>query len=98
MFWGRWGRHVWRLTLAAAAAADCCRIQFEVSVRVLGGLMALGYEIGTVMRRTSTLMTSQSGDLTVKFDDVEHLGKFVQVGLGDVCVCVCLFVGSFGGS
>lgn len=56
-----------------------CRIQFEVSVRVLGGLMALGYEIGTVMRRTSTFMTSEAGDLTVKFDDVEHLGKFIQV-------------------
>jgi len=41
--------------------------------------MALGYEIGTVMRRTSTFMTSEAGDLTVKFDDVEHLGKFIQV-------------------
>lgn len=55
------------------------RIQFEVSVRVLGGLMALGYEIGTVMRRTSTIMTSETGGVTVKFDDVEHLGKFIQV-------------------
>jgi hypothetical protein len=43
--------------------------------------MALGYEIGTVMRRTSTLMTSSAGEVTVKFDDVEHLGKFVQVGM-----------------
>lgn len=60
------------------------RIQFEVSVRVLGGLMALGYEIGTIMRRTSTIMAAPSGDVTVKFDDVENLGRFVQVGF---CRC-----------
>jgi adenylate cyclase class IV len=48
-------------------------------VRVLGGLMALGYEVGTVMRRTSTQMTSVTSDLTVKLDDVAHLGTFVQV-------------------
>eukprot|EP00775_Hariotina_reticulata_P011482 gene11482-11626_t len=55
------------------------RIQFEVSVRVLGGLMSLGYEIGTIMRRTSTLIQNAARDITVKFDDVEHLGKFIQV-------------------
>ncbi|KAG2492795.1 hypothetical protein HYH03_008955 [Edaphochlamys debaryana] len=32
------------------------RISFEVSVRILGGLMALGYEIGTIMKRTSTIL------------------------------------------
>ncbi|XRB08281.1 uridine kinase [Pycnococcus provasolii] len=30
------------------------RISFDVSVRVLGGLMALGYEIGSIVRRSST--------------------------------------------
>ena len=29
------------------------RVTFEVPVRILGGLMALGYTIGTIMRRTS---------------------------------------------
>ena len=29
------------------------RVTFEVPVRILGGLMALGYEIGSIMRRTS---------------------------------------------
>jgi hypothetical protein len=56
--------------------------------------MALGYEIGTVMRRTSTLMTSSSGDVTVKFDDVEHLGNYIQVcvvwgGRRSACSGVC---------
>ena len=27
------------------------RVTFEVPVRILGGLMALGYEIGTIMQR-----------------------------------------------
>ncbi|GLI71290.1 hypothetical protein VaNZ11_016424 [Volvox africanus] len=33
------------------------RISFEVSVRILGGLMALGYEIGTIMKRTSIILS-----------------------------------------
>ncbi|GIL62460.1 hypothetical protein Vafri_16688 [Volvox africanus] len=33
------------------------RISFEVSVRILGGLMALGYEIGTIMKRTSVILS-----------------------------------------
>ncbi|KXZ47707.1 hypothetical protein GPECTOR_33g589 [Gonium pectorale] len=33
------------------------RISFEVGVRILGGLMALGYEIGTIMKRTSTILS-----------------------------------------
>ena len=33
------------------------RVTFEVPVRILGGLMALGYEIGTIMRRTSVSFT-----------------------------------------
>ncbi|GIL79958.1 hypothetical protein Vretimale_12820 [Volvox reticuliferus] len=33
------------------------RIAFEVSVRILGGLMALGYEIGTIMKRTSVILS-----------------------------------------
>lgn len=53
------------------------RIAFEVSVRVLGGLMALGYEIGTIMKRTSTSYHNE--EVSVKFDDIEGLGQFVQV-------------------
>jgi hypothetical protein len=46
-------------------------------VRILSGLMALGYEIGPIMRRTSLVLCSD--DVTVKFDDVEGLGHFFQV-------------------
>lgn len=54
------------------------RISFEVSVRILGGLMALGYEIGTIMKRTST---SYSDDkITIKLDQIEGMDRtFVQV-------------------
>jgi len=56
------------------------RITFEVSVRVLGGLMALGYEIGTIMKRTSRGFKT-AGGLTVKLDTIEGMpGRaFVQV-------------------
>lgn len=54
------------------------RITFEVSVRILGGLMALGYQIGTIMKKTSTVY--RDDDLTIKLDDIEGMGRrFVQV-------------------
>ena len=49
-------------------------------MRVLGGLMALGYEIGTIMRRRSVIFMSPDGELSVKLDEIENLGEFVQVG------------------
>lgn len=50
-----------RLTAKRCAVLPCRqghfiispRVTFEVPVRILGGLMALGYEIGSIMRRTS---------------------------------------------
>lgn len=53
------------------------RISFEVSVRILGGLMALGYEIGTIVKRKT--VTIASDDVVIKFDDIEKLGSFVQL-------------------
>lgn len=54
------------------------RITFEVSVRILGGLMALGYEIGTIMKRNSIIHSDDS--LTIKLDTIEGMGAgFVQV-------------------
>ena len=52
----------------------------QVSVKILGGLMALGYEIGTIMKRTST---SYSDDkICIKLDDIEGMDQtFVQVVL-----------------
>ena len=50
----------------------------QVSVRVLGGLMALGYEIGSIMKRTSLLCTD--GKTSVKLDTIEGMKqRFVQV-------------------
>lgn len=58
------------------------RVKFEVSVRVLGGLMALGYEMYCVMRRYSKLF--DDGNLQVKLVDIEGMGRtFVQVQGGD---------------
>ena len=50
----------------------------QVSVKILGGLMALGYVIGSILKRNSI---SYSDDkITVKIDDIEGMGgKFIQV-------------------
>jgi uridine kinase len=54
------------------------RVKFEVSVRVLGGLMALGYETWCVMRRHSKLFADSN--LQVKLVDIDGMGRtFVQV-------------------
>lgn len=54
------------------------RITFEVSVRLLGGLMALGYTIASILKRSSHIF---SGDkICVKTDWLEQLNrKYVQV-------------------
>ena len=48
--------------------------------------MALGYEIGTIMRRRSKLFKSGDGEggaeVTVKLDEIETLGDFVQARTG----------------
>lgn len=56
------------------------RVTFEVPVRILGGLMALGYEIGTIMQRTSESFHRQDGKLTIKLDHIVGMTQvFVQV-------------------
>ena len=60
------------------------RVSFEVPVRILGGLMALGYTIGSIMSRTSFQLvckakTANKPSVVVKWDKVEKLGCFVQV-------------------
>lgn len=56
------------------------RVTFEVPVRILGGLMALGYEIGTIMQRTSELFTSPDSKLLIKLDHILGMQKcFVQI-------------------
>ncbi|GAB4828980.1 Inorganic pyrophosphatase ttm2 [Ancistrocladus abbreviatus] len=54
------------------------RITFEVSVRLLGGLMALGYTIAAILKRNSHVFSDDR--LTVKIDWLEQLNRhYVQV-------------------
>ncbi|KAL2462087.1 Phosphoribulokinase/Uridine kinase family [Abeliophyllum distichum] len=54
------------------------RITFEVSVRLLGGLMALGYTIASILKRSSHVFLNDK--VCVKIDWLEQLNrKYVQV-------------------
>ncbi|XP_002512016.2 inorganic pyrophosphatase TTM1 isoform X1 [Ricinus communis] len=54
------------------------RITFEVSVRLLGGLMALGYTIATILKRSSHVFSDNR--VCVKTDWLEQLNRhYVQV-------------------
>ncbi|KAK9053825.1 hypothetical protein SSX86_024900 [Deinandra increscens subsp. villosa] len=54
------------------------RITFEVSVRLLGGLMALGYTIATILKRSSHVFFDEK--VCVKTDWLEQLNlTYVQV-------------------
>ncbi|XP_042505154.1 inorganic pyrophosphatase TTM2-like [Macadamia integrifolia] len=54
------------------------RITFEVSVRLLGGLMALGYTIAAILKRSSHVF--HDGKVCVKIDWLEQLNRsYVQV-------------------
>ncbi|KAF8037497.1 hypothetical protein BT93_B0405 [Corymbia citriodora subsp. variegata] len=54
------------------------RITFEVSVKLLGGLMALGYTIASILKRSSHVFSDEK--VTVKTDWLEQLNrKYVQV-------------------
>lgn len=54
------------------------RITFEVSVRLLGGLMALGYTIATILKRNSHVFSDEK--VTIKIDWLEQLNRrIVQV-------------------
>lgn len=56
------------------------RVTFEVPVRILGGLMALGYEIGTIMQRTSKTYFKMDDKITVKVDHIVGVDRqFVQI-------------------
>ncbi|KAL3510936.1 hypothetical protein ACH5RR_030337 [Cinchona calisaya] len=54
------------------------RITFEVSVRLLGGLMALGYTIAAILKRSSHILCDEK--VCVKIDWLEQLNRqYVQV-------------------
>ncbi|KAF2312776.1 hypothetical protein GH714_040011 [Hevea brasiliensis] len=65
------------------------RITFEVSVRLLGGLMALGYTIATILKRSSHVFISDR--VCVKIDWLEQLNRqYVQVQGRDRLVVRCV--------
>nr|XP_043608414.1 inorganic pyrophosphatase TTM2-like [Erigeron canadensis]XP_043608415.1 inorganic pyrophosphatase TTM2-like [Erigeron canadensis] len=54
------------------------RITFEVSVRLLGGLMALGYTIASILKRSSHVFCDDR--VCVKIDSLEQISRhYVQV-------------------
>ncbi|CDP00516.1 unnamed protein product [Coffea canephora] len=54
------------------------RITFEVSVRLLGGLMALGYTIAAILKRSSHVFSDDK--VCVKIDWLEQLNRqYIQV-------------------
>ncbi|CAI0405157.1 unnamed protein product [Linum tenue] len=65
------------------------RITFEVSVRLLGGLMALGYTIATILKRSSH--TFFDDRVCVKVDWLEQLNRqYIQVQGRDRLVVRCI--------
>ncbi|KAF8399251.1 hypothetical protein HHK36_015116 [Tetracentron sinense] len=65
------------------------RITFEVSVRLLGGLMALGYTIAAILKRSSHVFSDNR--VCVKIDWLEQLNRhYVQVFMDEGAVhCNC---------
>ncbi|KAG4111157.1 hypothetical protein ERO13_D13G089700v2 [Gossypium hirsutum] len=65
------------------------RITFEVSVRLLGGLMALGYTIATILKRNSHVFSDDK--VCVKIDWLEQLNRqYFQVQGRDRSVVKCV--------
>ncbi|GLU04840.1 hypothetical protein SLE2022_219690 [Rubroshorea leprosula] len=65
------------------------RITFEVSVRLLGGLMALGYTITTILKRSSHVFSDDR--VCVKIDWLEQLTRqYIQVQGKDRIVVKCV--------
>ncbi|VFR03517.1 unnamed protein product [Cuscuta campestris] len=65
------------------------RITFEVSVRLLGGLMALGYTIAAILKRSSHVLRNER--VCVKVDWLEQLKRqYVQVQGRDRLVVKCV--------
>jgi uridine kinase len=57
------------------------RVEFTVSVKTLGGLMGLGYQIGAVLHRESTELEYPDNSIVVSIDRIEQFGHhaYVQV-------------------
>jgi hypothetical protein len=74
----------------------CPRIDFEVGVRVLGGLLSLGYSIGFHVQRTSRIFRWSQGAV-ISLDKVSSLPlPYIQIKGSDrqelVSTCFNVFV------
>jgi uridine kinase len=62
------------------------RVQFLINVKVLGGLMALGYETSAILHRTSTSFKKDGVRVSfIRIDELPH--SFVQIRGTDREVC-----------
>lgn len=75
----RYGLWLWVMAAGGLVTHDLTEsCDAQVSVRVMGGLMALGYKMKVVMKRSSIVFTNAI--YTIKLDTLEGLdGVFVQV-------------------
>ncbi|XP_047964406.1 inorganic pyrophosphatase TTM2-like isoform X1 [Salvia hispanica] len=65
------------------------RITFEVSVRLLGGLMALGYTIAAILKRSSHVFCDER--VCIKIDWLEQLNRhYLQVQGRDRLIVKCV--------
>jgi hypothetical protein len=73
----------------------CPRIDFEVGVRVLGGLLSLGYSIGFHVQRTSRIFRWSQG-VVISLDKVSSLPlPYIQIKGSDRRVIVSNFSNFF---
>ena len=69
----------------------CPRIDFEVGVRVMGGLLSLGYSIGFHVNRSSHIFRCAQGSV-ISLDKVSSLPMpYVQLKGSDRCGPLCAF-------
>jgi len=56
------------------------RVNFVINKNILGGLMAVGYQIGAIIHRQSTIYKDGKEKLTISFDSLEELGTtYIQI-------------------
>ncbi|KYR01765.1 adenylate cyclase domain-containing protein [Tieghemostelium lacteum] len=54
------------------------RVNFVVSVNILGGLMSLGYQMVAIIHRKSTIF--KDGKIIISYDELEELGQtYIQI-------------------
>jgi len=56
------------------------RVDFTINRNILGGLMAVGYQIGAIIHRQSTIYRESKERLSISLDSLEELGTtYIQI-------------------